>query len=112
EELLSAAGIEPSIEAPDDLPGGEANELLAWALREGTTNVIRHSRASRCAIAVSADRSEARLSITDDGRGPDGAVGSGLKGLRERMRVLGGEVEAGAAGVGGFRLAVTVPLRP
>ncbi|MBV8304683.1 MAG: sensor histidine kinase [Acidimicrobiia bacterium] len=112
QELLSAAGIEPSIEAPDQLPDGEANELLAWALREGTTNVIRHSRASRCSIAVSADGSEARLSITDDGRGPGGGGGSGLQGLEERMRVLGGQVEAGSAGAGGFRLAVTVPLRP
>jgi len=61
DELLSAAGVQPVIERPDELPGGRADELLAWALREGTTNVVRHSGAAHCRITITTGDGEARL---------------------------------------------------
>ncbi len=117
DELLLAAGIESVIDRPPELTDDTVDQLLAWALREGTTNVIRHSHASRCRITVATDEHEARLEIADDGNGggPDPAAdgdpssGSGLRGLRERMGQVGGQIDAGPQAGGGFRLAVTVP---
>jgi two-component system sensor histidine kinase DesK len=116
DELLVAAGIEAVIDRPAALPGGAADELLAWAVREGTTNVIRHSRASHCHITVTAADREARLEIADDGADPapgprtGSGAGSGLRGLRERLGEAGGVVDAGPAVGGGFLLAVRLPM--
>ncbi len=111
---LEAAGIETRLHAlPADLPA-EVEAVLAWAVREGTTNVIRHSRARRCEIAIGggSDDGGASAEIVDDGRGPlDGGVaGNGLAGLRERAAALAGRVEAAPRPGGGFRLHVSVPL--
>jgi two-component system, NarL family, sensor histidine kinase DesK len=112
---LEAAGIAPEIAEPADAPPGlaqEAEALLAWAVREGTTNVIRHSGARRCTIAVARHADATSVEIVDDGSGCDGAdpAGHGLEGLRERAQRLAGRLEAGAAPGGGFRLRVSVPV--
>ena len=113
---LSAAGIEARIENPPVKfdPGVEA--VLAWAVREGATNVIRHSRARHCTMRVGATLRDAEVEVVDDGIGPGGSDsvngngGHGLAGLAERARSLNGRVEAGWRPGGGFRLAVTVPV--
>src|SRR5262249_22897798 len=111
DELLSAARIRAVIQRPVDLPGGQAEEPLAWALREGTTNVIRHSHASRCSITITAADHHAQLDVCDDGASPAIATGgTGLQGLAERLRDAGGALDAGPAPEGGFRLAARVPL--
>jgi two-component system, NarL family, sensor histidine kinase DesK len=110
-ELLAAAGIEVCIESsPSSLPPA-ADGLLGWAVREGVTNVVRHSRARCCTIRLGRRADLATAEIVDDGRGGeiDGG-GCGLAGLIERAAVEGGRVEAGPATGGGFRLAVDVPL--
>jgi two-component system sensor histidine kinase DesK len=73
--LLSAAGVQPVIERPDELPRGRADELLAWAVREGATNVVPHSRAARCRITITAAGEEACLEVTDDGTPTNGDAG-------------------------------------
>jgi two-component system sensor histidine kinase DesK len=88
----------------DDVPA-RYRELFAFALREGITNVVRHSGASRCVVRLTADC----LEVRDDGRGPAGSSGgSGLAGLRERARAAGARVEAGPPAEGGFVLRVIV----
>jgi two-component system sensor histidine kinase DesK len=110
DELLAAAGIESAIERPAEMPDGATGELLAWALREGTTNVIRHSHAAHCRITVTSDARHAGLQIEDDGSEPVHETnGSGLRGLRERLAAAGGTVEAEPLEDGGFRLAVLLP---
>lgn len=87
---LATAEIEAVIpSATDDVPT-RLRELFAWTVREGVTNVIRHSGASRCEILLSADRAEVR----DDGRGAgaDSGAGAGLVGLRERAEAVGATV--------------------
>jgi two-component system sensor histidine kinase DesK len=109
---LTAAGIDCELaDAQVPLPA-DVDAVLAWAVREGTTNVIRHSRARRCEIRVRADRASAALEIDDDGRAsePPAPGGSGLDGLRERAQRVRGTLEAGARPGGGFRLRLTVPL--
>jgi two-component system, NarL family, sensor histidine kinase DesK len=93
--------------------------VVAWAIREGVANVIRHSGARHCDIVVRVDGSATMVEIIDDGSGlpsipllgTASGSGSGLRGLAERMRVAGGRLEAGRRAGGGFRLAATVPNR-
>jgi two-component system, NarL family, sensor histidine kinase DesK len=109
---LTAAGIDCELAGAQPALPADVDAVLAWAVREGTTNVIRHSQASHCEIRIRADREIAALEIDDDGRAaaPAGTGGSGLDGLRERAQRLRGTLEAGARPDGGFRLRVTVPL--
>jgi two-component system sensor histidine kinase DesK len=103
-QALDAADIAAELpSAVDDVPA-RYRELFAFALREGVTNVVRHSGASRCVVRLTADSVEVR----DDGRGPgmDGG-GSGLSGLRGRAAAAGARVETGRAAEGGFLLRVT-----
>ena len=84
---LSAAEIAADLpNSTDDVPT-DRRELFAWTVREGITNVIRHSGARRCTVLLG----EHEVEIRDDGRGPEsGAAGHGLTGLRERAAALGG----------------------
>jgi two-component system sensor histidine kinase DesK len=109
---LTAAGIDCELAGADVSLPADLDAVLAWAVREGTTNVIRHSHARRCAIRIRSDRESAALEIDDDGRAEPARDhgGSGLQGLRERAQRVRGTLEAGARPDGGFRLRVTVPL--
>jgi len=109
---LAAAGIIAAIEHATDSLSPEVEAVLAWAVREGATNVIRHSGARHCAVRVHGGSSEVEVEILDDGRGAGEATarGNGLEGLRERAAAVRGRLEAGAAASGGFRLAVSVPV--
>jgi two-component system sensor histidine kinase DesK len=109
--VLGAAGIDVELPVAACEVAGERRELLGWAVREGVTNVVRHSGARRCRIVVESDGVE----ILDDGRGPAPAampgaegwmLGSGLRGLRERAEAAGATVIVGSAPEGGFRLRV------
>ena len=112
-ELLAAAGIDMRIDqSPVALPPA-ADGLLGWAVREGVTNVVRHSRARSCTIRLASRDGRATAEIVDDGSGAGAAGGEGgcgLAGLIERATAQGGNVDAGPVAGGGFRLAVNVPL--
>lgn len=89
---LRAAGIEPRITVEEGAE--EAPAVLAWALREAVTNVVRHSRASHCEIEVG----RSRLRVADDGAGlGEAPEGNGLRGLRERAAAEGARVVLGRA---------------
>jgi two-component system sensor histidine kinase DesK len=104
---LRAAEIEADLpHAVDDVPV-PLQEPFAYVLREGVTNVIRHSGASRCQVRLG----QTWIEILDDGLGSkarNGAPGHGLTGLAERLAPLGGTLDAGAVEDGGFRLRATV----
>ena len=104
-ELLRASGIAADLPTATDVADPARQELFGWAVREGLTNVIRHSRARSCAVRVSASCVE----IIDDGRGSDAPPGNGLRGLRERAAAAGGGVDAGPVQPAGWRLRVWVP---
>jgi two-component system, NarL family, sensor histidine kinase DesK len=109
---LEAAGIEVQIEEPGARLPPDAEAVLAWAVREGTTNVLRHSPARRVRLRVVAGLTEVTAEVLDDGDGggaAEGEGGHGLSGLRERAAALGGEVTAGPAPDGGFRLRMAIP---
>ncbi len=118
-QLLDAAGMSSSITLPAAVSlSPDVDAALAWAVREGTTNAVRHSRATNVAITVTPGPSAVVAEIRDNGAGAGqraavtgaGAAGSGLTGLAERVRQLGGELTAGATEPHGFLLRVVVPL--
>jgi two-component system sensor histidine kinase DesK len=86
------------------------DEVLAWAIREGVTNIVRHSRAAECQIRLSHETGW-RLSIQDDGSGTTASAGHGhgLTGLTDRVNAVGGRVEAGPRAQSGFTLTVQLP---
>jgi two-component system sensor histidine kinase DesK len=108
---LDAAGIQTTVDWSVDQPTGKADEVLAWVLREGATNVMRHSGASACRIRLVERDGRLELTIADDGVGrptaPTVRLG-GLAGLRDRLAAAGGELVVDRPGEG-FRLVATVP---
>src|ERR1700686_2590372 len=110
-EVLTAAGIDYRINQ-DHLPPPPAVEaVIAWTIREGVTNVMRHSQAKRCSIRIINKDGQATVEVIDDGRGGMPQPGSGLRGLEERVRERGGTLTAGPLPHEGFRLRVTLPVR-
>lgn len=118
---LSAAGIAADfVRAPVSLDP-EVEAVLAWTVREGATNVIRHSGATHCQVRVRAGLADAEVEVVDDGEGPAsdvggmganaGHAGHGIIGLTERAERMRGRIEAGGRPDGrGFRLAVFIPV--
>lgn len=116
-EVLAAAGIDADLPTVvDDIPS-DLGGLFGWVVREGVTNVVRHSRAKRVRITLDGRAIE----IVDDGRGspaggPAEVAGHGLSGLAERAAAFGGRLVTGpadgpddGASASGFRLRVEVP---
>jgi two-component system sensor histidine kinase DesK len=110
---LRAAGIDADLPTAVDEVPGDRRALFGWAVREGVTNVVRHSGASHCTVTVSADAVE----VVDDGHGrrdddpsssADLPAGHGLVGLGERARALGGRVLVRSTAEG-FHLRVELP---
>jgi two-component system sensor histidine kinase DesK len=95
----------------DDVAAG-LQETFAYVLREGVTNVIRHSGASRCEVRLG----PTWLEVRDNGRpaaelvgaSRAGGGGHGLCGLAERMAAVGGTLDAGPLPHEGYRLRVSV----
>jgi len=117
-QLLSAAGIDGEIDTIQQALPPAIDAALAWTVREGVTNVIRHSRARRCHIRVSHMNGQVCVEVLSDGGRREQAEstarrGLGLAGLRERVSELGGRIEAGLLTLQGrehFRVHVELPL--
>jgi two-component system, NarL family, sensor histidine kinase DesK len=126
---LADAGITAEVRQDGPPVPAGADALLGWVVREGVTNVIRHSGGRQCEIEVHNRDGSATVTVRDDGGGtpaaepagpgsPPGATvprapsgGHGLKGLRERLAGGGGTLEAGPRPGGGFCLTATVPVQ-
>ncbi|MCX5065619.1 sensor histidine kinase [Micromonospora lupini] len=109
---LADVGISVTVRETHHPLGVEADDAFGWALREGVTNVLRHSRASRCEIEVAADARESVLTIRDDGVGGRPQPGNGLRGLTERLEQAGGELHVAPVRSGGMLLTARVPHSP
>jgi two-component system, NarL family, sensor histidine kinase DesK len=87
----------------------EAETVLALALREAVTNVVRHAGAGACRIALEQTEAETRLEVRDDGRGGAAPEGIGLASMRERVEGLGGRLERRAET--GTSLRIVLPRK-
>lgn len=103
-ELLRAAGIVGELPPAIDVADDATQELFGWVVREGLTNVVRHSHARTCRVQLS----HRAIEIVDDGVGGATGCGNGLSGLGERVASAGGALEAGPVEPRGWRLAVTL----
>ncbi|MCA6094795.1 sensor histidine kinase [Streptomyces sp. SCA3-4] len=119
--LLDASGITADIRQSGPPLPPQTAALLGWVVREGVTNVVRHSGAGKCAIEVRGEPDRVHLEISDDGRGvgsdaetapgtAPGTGGNGLKGLTERLAAAGGSLTSGPDGRRGFRLVAELPV--
>jgi signal transduction histidine kinase len=113
-EEVSRAGLPVSLHVDGEsssLP--PAIDLSAYRIvQEGLTNALKHARASHADVTVRYGADVVQLEVRDDGVGAakgDG-LGHGLVGIRERVKIYGGEMNAGAAPEGGFVLTARLPL--
>ncbi|MDQ6801994.1 MAG: sensor histidine kinase [Acidobacteriota bacterium] len=107
-EMLRAASIECTTDVEQIALAPSQEAILSLAMREGVTNVVRHSGAAHCTIRLVRGDRELRLTIADDGRGSSEAEGFGLIGMRERIAALGGTLIRETSG--GTTLTIELPL--
>lgn len=110
--ILTTAGVDLTVTVDTDgqLPGPLVERILALALREATTNVVRHAAARTCRITMRRTPSVWELVIADDGLGGDVEEGNGLRGMRERVVAVGGSVRRGSSDVQGTNSGTTVTV--
>lgn len=110
-QAFDSAGIAAEVPGTIEQVPDRLRELFAWGIREGTTNVLRHSDATRVQVTMTADT----LTFDDDGHGlaADPSAGNGLRGLSERARAAGARVDVSRSPCGGYRLQIsTAPAAP
>ena len=113
-EEVSRAGLPVRLHVDGDrfpLPRGV--DLSAYRIiQEGLTNALKHADASHADVTVRYGSNELQIEILDDGRGAatTNGVGHGLVGIRERVKIYGGEMTAGSENGGGFLLSTRLPL--
>jgi signal transduction histidine kinase len=96
---------------PEPLPASV--DLTAYRLvQEGLTNAIKHARAGQAEVVVRYGDGHVELTVTDNGSGDGGgdSGGHGLVGMRERVSIYGGQLEAGPLAAGGYRLHARIPV--
>ena len=113
-EQVQTTGLEVELELETglgELPAGVG--LSAYRIvQEALTNTLKHANASRARVQIGRRGRGLAIEVSDNGGGPDDAAGSGhgLIGMRERVALLGGELEAGAQAGGGFAVRVRLPI--
>ena len=113
-EEVGRAGLPVRLHVDGDrVPLPPAIDLSAYRIiQEGLTNSLKHARATQADVTVRYGSDELELEVRDDGRGltsTDG-LGHGLVGVRERVKIYGGEMSTGTANGGGFVLSTRLPL--
>jgi two-component system, NarL family, sensor histidine kinase DesK len=119
-QLLAAAGIDSQIDSIQEVLPPSIDAALAWTVREGVTNIIRHSHARQCHIRLIHKNGMIEAEVLSDGGArvqteSTTRPGLGLAGLRERVSALGGRMEAGPLTLSGkehFRVRVELPQQP
>jgi len=86
----------------------EQETVLALALREAVTNVVRHADASVCRIRFNRSENIFRLDVEDDGKGGVFEEGNGLQGMRERVTTLNGDIWQNLSR--GTKLTIVLPV--
>ena len=107
---LETAGVAVRCDASTTMKLPAMQEsVLTMAVREAVTNVVRHAQAHTCSLRLDQQNGSCRLQIEDDGRGGFENEGNGLRGMRERVEMLGGTLNRDSQA--GTRLTITLPLK-
>jgi signal transduction histidine kinase len=114
--VADAAGLDGQVEL-DDIPAldGELQTVVFRVAQEALTNVVRHAGARSVELRLKHKAGMLHIDVEDDGCGVDPAtlvsgVGSGLGGMRERLRLFGGMLGVERSAAGGCRLRVALPV--
>lgn len=109
--VLEGTGIEVERATALAIPlANDADQALAWVLRESVTNILRHASARSVAIGLRGDDQCVMLEIVDDGHGSEIVEGQGIRGMRERMAALGGELAIDAGPSQRTRVRASIPV--
>jgi signal transduction histidine kinase len=122
-DRVRAAGLSVELTVTGARTLSPGVDLAAYrVVQEALTNVIKHAGAARAAVTLEYRPDDLLITVTDDGRptwppapgssgpGPSGPGGRGLIGLRERIAIYGGELDAGPRPGGGWRVRARIPL--
>ena len=114
-EFGQVSGLRVEIESLDDVPeiGPKARVELLRIVQEALTNSLKHGGPATAEVVVSYGRHQLELEVLDDGHlGDSGGngTGHGLVGMRERVTLYGGVLEAGPRQQGGFAVHAWLPL--
>lgn len=114
-EQVGRAGLPVRLHVDGDPhPLPHALDVSAYRIvQEGLTNALKHARASQADVTVRYSPDDLYIEVRDNGDGalPSDGHGHGLVGVRERVKIYGGEMKADAAIGGGFVLSTRLPLR-
>jgi two-component system sensor histidine kinase DesK len=108
---LGAVAVDFDYRAPDFSLHPEVETVLALALREAATNIIRHAGARRCSAELLREGANVVLTVRDDGVGGALVDGNGLSGMRERIEGLGGTLGVSSERGRGTQLRIALPWR-
>ena len=107
---LETAGVAVQCDAATTMKIPPMQEsVLSLVVREAVTNVVRHAQAHTCSLRLDQQNGSCLLEIHDDGRGSFTAEGNGLRGMRERVEMLGGTLNRETNS--GTRLTITLPMK-
>jgi two-component system sensor histidine kinase DesK len=107
---LETAGVTVQCDAATTVKLPAVQEsVLSLAVREAVTNVVRHAGARTCRMRLEQQNGSCRLEIQDDGCGASNGEGNGLRGMRERVEMLGGTLSRSTEA--GTKLTITLPLK-
>ena len=106
---LETAGLAVKCEAARITLPALHESVLSMAVREAVTNVVRHAQATTCNLRLEQQNGSCQLAIEDDGCGSMQNEGNGLRGMRERVEMLGGTLSRDSQS--GTRLTITLPLK-
>ncbi|MFZ0307234.1 MAG: sensor histidine kinase [Candidatus Sulfotelmatobacter sp.] len=106
---LETAGVKAEWHAAKISLPALQESVLSMAVKEAVTNVVRHAQARNCSLRLEQQNGSCHLEIEDDGRGGFQHEGNGLRGMRERVEMLGGTLTRDSQA--GTRLTITLPLK-
>ncbi len=117
DELIASArraGLEVDVATTGDLSAVPAPVAVSVyrVVQESLTNVVRHAHATHVSVNATAGPRQLVLEIRDNGNGPDPTCkeGHGIRGMRERVAALGGQLHTGPGSLGGFTVRAEIPL--
>ena len=107
---LETAGLTVQCDAANTMKLPAVQEsVLSLAVREAVTNVVRHAQARTCRMRLEQQNGSCRFEIHDDGCGSSNGEGDGLRGMRERVEMLGGTLDRSTEA--GTTITITLPLK-
>jgi len=107
QKTLDAAGVKLELGTEPPRLAAAEETVLSLIVREAVTNIVRHAQASRCRLEFAANGTGTELVVEDDGRGGIRQEGNGLRGMRERVESMGGQLRIDSAK--GTRLVIEIP---